>query len=107
MSFALGGRFRAEIYIDRGDQSQIKSLFDALRQDSGKIDKEFGEPLEWERLPDGRASRIAIYKQGSIDAAPPELVSLRYWVISHLLKFKEVFGPRIQALDVNLVQQRP
>lgn len=96
-SFAQGGRVRAEIYIDQGDQDANKSMFDWLEQDKEPIEDKFGGELEWERLDDRRASRIAIYRPGSIDDGDAELIEYRSWIVEMLLKFKSVFGGRIQT----------
>ena len=67
VSFGLGSRVRAEVYIDRGDVTWNKHIFDALHQQRGEIENALGEPLDWERMDDKRASRIAAYRSGSID----------------------------------------
>lgn len=67
VNFAQGGRFRAEVYIDRGHPTSNKALFDALAEQKDSLEKEFGEELEWERLDDKRACRIAVYRPGSIE----------------------------------------
>jgi len=92
-SFAQGGRVRAELYIDRGPADENKRLFDRLAADRDRIEAEMGTPLEWERLDDRRASRIAAYRTGSIDSDESTLLDIRAWAIDNLLKFKRVFGP--------------
>jgi hypothetical protein len=96
--FALQGKVRAEIYIDRGDAGQNKALFDTLRQSQDAIEREFGEPLQWERLDDRRASRIANYRPGSIDNDAESLQEIKAWGIERLLRLKKVFGSRLAAL---------
>ncbi len=97
-SFAARNRVRAEVYIDRWEADLNKSLFDTLVQSKQEIEAEFHEPLEWERLDDRRASRIAIYRQGSIDEDSQTLEEIRNWAIDRLLRFKKVFGPRLVDL---------
>jgi len=94
--FAQGGNARAEIYIDQGDQEKNKLLFDALKERQQEITGRYGSPLEWERLDDKRASRIAIYREGVIEAPDSELEEIRKWHIENLLKIKQVFTPEIQ-----------
>ena len=95
-SFAQGGRVRAEVYIDFGEAETNKAFFNRLHEQKEDLEREFGEPLSWERLDERRASRIAVYCSGSIDASNEELLRLRGWAIDRLLKFREVFGPRIR-----------
>lgn len=97
-SFARGGKVRAEIYIDQGDQEQNKNLFDALKQREEAITSHWGSQLEWERLDDKRASRIAIYREGRIESSDSELEEIRKWHIEKLLKLKEVFGPELKEI---------
>jgi uncharacterized protein DUF4268 len=73
-----------------------KQLFDAFAASRQEIEKEFGEPLEWERLDDRRAYRIAVYRTGSIDDDEVALAEIRRWAIEKLLKFKKVFSSRLK-----------
>lgn len=96
--FAQGGKARAEIYIDQGDQENNKKLFDTLKEKEQEIEKNFGGSLEWERLDEKRASRIAIYRDGSVESPDSELEEIRKWHIENLLKIKKVFTPQIKVI---------
>lgn len=95
-SFAQGGRVRVEAYIDFGDAAMNEVLFDKLLACRKEIEDAFGETLEWERLEGRRASRIANYCRGSIQAPPEELENIRQWMIDRLLRLKRVLGPFLQ-----------
>ncbi len=97
-SFAHGNRVRAEIYIDKGDNEINKDIYDSLKAEETVIEEELGEELSWERLDNRRASRIAIYRDGSIDASESELEEIHKWLIEILLELKRVFGNRIKML---------
>jgi hypothetical protein len=49
-----------ELYIDRGKDAdeENKAIFDSLAQSRDAVEKDFGEPLEWQRLEGKRACRI-------------------------------------------------
>jgi len=94
-SFAQGGRVRAELYIDQGDAESNKVLFDALLKQREVIEQELKGSLEWERLDDRRASRIAAYREGTIDSSEEKLAEIRAWAVDTLLRLKKVLGPRI------------
>jgi hypothetical protein len=105
-SFAAGGRARVELYIDRPDASLNKAIFDTLRKDEAAIESAVGDQLVWERLDERRASRIAVYRPGSITDSPQTLDELRSWTVDRLLRFKAVFGPRLEALSRSGVNQQ-
>ncbi len=88
---------RVEIYIDR-DREFNKQLFDSLHDLKVNIEGGLDAALEWERLENRRASRIAQYTEGSIDGTDQELATLRGWMIERLLKFKSVFDPHLHDL---------
>ena len=94
--FSIGERVRVELYIDQGIAESNKQLFDWLYKDKTAIERELGFNLEWERLDDKRASRIAVYHKGTIEDRTEEVEEYRKWSISNLLKFKEVFDPRLE-----------
>ena len=57
-----------------------------------------GEELEWEPLQGKTACRIAVYRpESSIFASEGAQDEMLRWSIERLLKFKEVFGPRLQS----------
>jgi hypothetical protein len=95
-SFAQGGKVRAEVYIDCGDKSANEQLFDCLMQQKMQIENAFGSELSWERLDNRRACRIALYRDGDIDADSETLADIKRWTIQSLLKFKSVFPSHIQ-----------
>ncbi|MDE3088034.1 MAG: DUF4268 domain-containing protein [Chloroflexota bacterium] len=94
--FAQGGRVRVELYIDRGEAEDNKRIFDSLHAKREEIESRLEAPLEWERLDDRRASRIALYSSGSIDLDQNSLTKIREWMISNLLRFRKVFGPLLR-----------
>ena len=55
----LAAAARVELYIDRPEQRANKGLFDSLLAQKGRIERSFGQPLEWQRLDRGRACRIS------------------------------------------------
>jgi len=97
LSFATGGRLRAELYIDTGESAQNVGALDALGRERASIEADFGESLEWETMESRRACRIAVYRPGSIEDAAASLEEHQRWAIDRLLKFKKVFGPRLSA----------
>ncbi len=98
VSFAQGGRARVEVYIDNTDGDWNKRLYDRLHEQRRSVESELGDPLDWERLDDRRASRVAVYRDGSIDDSDDTLEEIHEWMVERLLKFREVFRPRLDEL---------
>jgi len=96
--FALAGRVRAELYIDTQDADHNEQILDALLKDRTTFEKDFGDPLEWERLDEKRAYRIACYRSGSIEDSTEKLEEIQAWAVDHLLRLKKVFGSRLRDL---------
>ena len=93
-SFAQGSRVRTEIYIDSKDLVNNKAFFDKLFEEKKEIEAEFGQTLEWERLGNKRACRVAVYRTGSIEDSSEELQKIKDWGIQNLLKLRAIFRKR-------------
>lgn len=90
--------FRVEVYIDVGSREENKRIFDALRAQAEEIQPLIDVPISWERLDDRRASRVAIYREATINDPDESLAQTREWAIRQLLRFREVFGPRLERV---------
>jgi len=98
INFAKGNRARVELYIGLSQAEANKKIFDLLYSEKDEIEKDFGNKLEWERLDDRQSSRIALYRNGSIDDDEQTLNEIKEWSISNVLKFKKVFSNRIKKV---------
>jgi hypothetical protein len=95
-SFAQGGRARVELYIDQGDAAANKELFDWLAAKSSEIEAALGFPVQWDRLDDRRASRIAIYRPGTIESDEQTLSEIRQWMLENVMALKKQFTPLLK-----------
>lgn len=99
--FSQGSKARTELYIDVGDRDKNKEIFDWLQQQTNSIQDDLSYTVDWERLEERRACRIAVYRSGTIQSLPEELEIIRAWHIQNLLAFKKVFSPLLkQKLDL-------
>ncbi|GHO56098.1 DUF4268 domain-containing protein [Ktedonobacter robiniae] len=92
-SFTHFHSFRVELYIDTGDRERNKLIFDALYERREEIKKELGElaeALEWDRMDDKRASRIALYHSGEITDTKSNLTALQEWATEAMSHFQPV-----------------
>ncbi|EFH84751.1 DUF4268 domain-containing protein [Ktedonobacter racemifer] len=98
-SFTHSHSFRVELYIDTRDKERNKLIFDALYERREDIKEELGElaeALEWERMNDNQASRIALYHAGEITDTKSNLTALREWAAEAMSHFQPVM---IKFLD--------
>jgi hypothetical protein len=91
-SFTTGSRIRSEIYIDFKDYNVNKKFFDRLQENKKTIERAFGEPLDWERLDNKRACRIAVYRECSITDSPERIKATMEWTIKKLIQLRELFN---------------
>lgn len=98
-NFSLGGKARVELYIDLGDQGKNKYVFDQLFSMKDDVESSLGQKISWERLDNKRASRLALYTDGSIEEPDSELEKVKNWHIEQLLKLKAALGNQIGQLS--------
>jgi CBS domain-containing protein len=91
-SFARRKRLRIELYLDGGDKDKNEERFEQLVARKSEIEQVVGEPLEWERMDNRRACRIAVYTKAQIltDADSPILLE---WAAKRATYFYRAFGP--------------
>jgi hypothetical protein len=71
-SFTNDGKFKVELYVDTGDGTENKRLFDILETQKDEIMTVVGQSLDWERLENRRASRVSLYRDGRITDSSEE-----------------------------------
>ena len=100
-AFARHERFRIEFYIDTYDKDKNKRLFDLLYLRKEEIQAELRGivgSLEWERIEDKRASRIALYHEGAITDPPETLAQLRTWAVDVTIRFQKVIDQQVSEV---------
>ena len=83
----------AEVYIINN-----KEIFKELEKNKESIEKEFGEELEWQLLPDRAASRIKITKSNCDLENEDNWEEYVNWLIGKLEKLYYVFNKRLADL---------
>lgn len=97
-SFARSHRFRVELYIDSGDKSKNKYLFELLQNQKLSLENAIGEELSWERLDHRNASRVALYHPGSITDTEESLTSLQVWAVDAAIRLESVLGKQFDTV---------
>ncbi len=72
-----------------------KQLFSALHEQKEKIEAELMEQLEWEELPEKKASRIKLISSGSL-SSQESWEQYHSWMLDRVSKFQQVFGKYIK-----------
>jgi hypothetical protein len=90
---APGYRLRVELYIDDG-----ATWWPALIARRPEIDAAIGNDLEWEELPDGKASRIAVYLGGVDPDDRSAWPAYRDWAITKLGEFRGALQPVVTTV---------
>jgi hypothetical protein len=96
VSFTQNHKVRVECYIDMGNTEKNKHLFDWLQKQQTTLQNQIDQDVKWERLDGKRASRIAVYRDGSILSDTPTLDAVERWCIQNLLLFRNVFDPYLK-----------
>lgn len=101
VAFTWEAGFRVALTITTGDRARNKGAFDQLHAERDVMGRELGEPPAWERLDESVTSRVGAYRDGSIQSPDDHLDELKQWVVTLLPKFRDVFGPRLKARDLD------
>ena len=97
-AFTATKQVRVGLYIDVGSDLENIELLNNLESQKGDIEEIVGSHLDWQRLENRRACRIALGRPGTIDDSTDRLLEIQEWLIEYLFKFKKAFHPRLSEL---------
>lgn len=91
MSMAMGSRMRIELYFA---DDRDKKMFDSLSNKRAEVEAAFsGETVSWERLDEGNASRIAVYRpyaKSAVTTDTPERRELFAWIARNVQRMRDL-----------------
>lgn len=87
-------RIGCELYINH---PKSKSAFDQLYKQKEDIERELGCSIEWQKLEDKKACRVAIYNKLSIENGTERSEAIK-WHYDKIQNFYKIFYTRIQNL---------
>jgi len=90
-----------ELYIDRGDVNQNKSIFAQLLEHRAEIERIFGNALLWERLDDKRACRIkfAIH-DGGYRSPENQWPAIQNAMVDAMASLEKALAPHLERIDL-------
>lgn len=91
-------QLRSELWITGRN---AKAFFHLLRKQKDVMEQELGYPLEWEELPNGQNSRIAIYRNDVDPGDRGDWPRQHEWLAARLNELHRVFSNRVRALDAD------
>ena len=92
---------QAELYIDRGNATENKNIFDTLHTKKEQVEAIFGEPLVWERLDTKRACRIKHeLKTGGYRTSETDWPAVHRDLVKAMSQLVAALGPAIESLNL-------
>ena len=99
----VNGDRKASVYLwIESDESKVtdyaRRIYNKLRQQQSQIESEIDSQLVWD---DGQLfgfPNVSLYRVGSIYHPPEILEEIREWMQEYLVKFRDVFNPRLKEI---------
>jgi hypothetical protein len=91
----------AELYIDRGEAEENKSIFDQLYANQAAVEKAFGGPLSWERLEGKRACRIKFTREGGYRSPEEDWSAIQDAIIDAMNRLEHAVRPYLKQLKLS------
>ncbi len=101
---SLEGRNDAwvSLYVGTTGDKRTERIFGTLKKENEQIqaslDATCNAELQWMRDDGTGRSGVHIRKDGSIEDPPEKLEETRAWMVEFLLKFREIFEPRLEKI---------
>ena len=89
---------QVELYIDRGDRDDNKSIFDQLLTHQKEIEAKSPTTLVWQRLDDRRASRIKSVIQGGYRSPREEWPKIQQELVDKMSVLQKTLQPFLQMV---------
>ncbi len=92
---------RVELSMQRSEAKENKWLFDQLWAQKDELEAKFGGELDWRRMDDKKASRIAFSHpfDGFNKESWPEMID---WLAGHIVKLETAFSAPLAQLNESL-----
>jgi len=88
-------QIRAELYLQG---PSAKTFFGQLEKQKTEIERELGYSLEWQELPDGQDSRIAVFLNDADPSDEADWPRQHDWLAKRLNEMHRVLAPGVRDL---------
>lgn len=88
---------RVHFVLGRSSKEQNKTLFDRLKKRASSLDRTYGAPLDWRRMPNNKVSIISDRQpfDGHNRESWPAMIE---WLVEHIQRLERAFAPEIGGL---------
>ncbi|MGM8213422.1 DUF4268 domain-containing protein [Virgibacillus sp. W0430] len=95
---ATGSYARVELWINRGSQDENKAIFDKLFVNRDKVETKFEAELDWQRLDDGKGSRIAYSLSNVSIFNEDNWTEMIHFLTDHMIKLEKSIKEPLQKV---------
>jgi hypothetical protein len=101
-NYSIGQEYGiTELYIDRGEATENKRIFDQLYAHKEEIEARFGGALSWERLDTKQACRIkSVIESGGYRSPESQWPEIQAEMVETMIRLESALKPALDALDV-------
>ena len=90
-----------ELYIDRGDTTENKRIYDQLYARKEEVEKSFGSPVSWARLDEKRACRIKFnIERGGYRNPEQQWPDIQAEMVIAMSKLEAALQPSLDSLNL-------
>lgn len=98
--FNRDSKARVELYLD-SDKASNEALFNYLYGEREAIEAKFGEALDWQRLDNNKACRVAVLpRDADIENDDTTLEDIQDWMVEKLWSLDRALGPRLESYPI-------
>jgi len=92
---------QAELYINRRNQAENKSVFDQLFAHRAEVESKFQFPIEWERLDNRDACRIkSVVEEGGLRRPETEWPTIHQALVERIASLEKALRPFLDTLEI-------
>ena len=88
-------RLGVELYMYGENSSYV---FEELEDQKEEVESDLGFAVDWQPLPEKKATRIAVYRNDSVFSTEQSWQEYNAWLADHVASFREVFKARLNVI---------